>query len=93
MFQELRVQAFFGLGGFFGELGAGIQVDGGERAAGQQQRVFAVIALPVMALPLVPHALGVVVHALSTEEVGIEPGVSLFFVLQARQHEVQLCFG
>ena len=46
-----------------------------------------------MALPLVPHALGVVVHALPTEEVGIEPGVSLFFVLQARQHKVQLCFG
>ena len=55
--------------------------------------MFAFITFPVMALPFVPHALGMVVHALPAEEVAIQPGVTLFFVLQALQHELQVCFG
>src|SRR5260370_1180390 len=47
----------------------------------------------MMALPLVPHALGVVIHALAAEQVRVEPGISLFFVLQALQHELQVRFG
>ena len=93
MLQQLRVQTLFGLCSFLCKLGAGVQVDRSQWTTGKQQGMFAVIAFPVMALPLVPHPLGVVIHALPAEEVGIEPGVSLFFVLQAFQHELHVCFG
>src|SRR6266566_370137 len=62
-----------------------------DECAGHASEPF--ITFPVMALPFVPHALGVVIHALPAEEVAIQAGVTLFFVLQALQHELQVCFG
>src|SRR5438270_7844065 len=55
--------------------------------------MFTFIALPVVSLPFVPHAFCVVIHTLAPEQMGIEPGISLFFVVQAREHKVQFCFG
>ena len=91
-FEQIRVQVLFGLSRFLGELGAGIQVDGGQRATGQQQRVFTLIALPRVPLPLVPHAFGVIIDAPVTEEMGIEPAVSLFLITEALQYELQVRF-
>src|SRR5438045_611463 len=42
-----------------------------------------------MSLPLVPHALGMVKHTLAPEDMGIEAGVALLFVVQAGEHKVQ----
>src|SRR5438105_2686165 len=63
-----------------------------QRGAGQQQRVFTLIALPRVPLPLVPHAFGVIIDAPVTEEMGIEPAVSLFLITEALQYELQVRF-
>src|SRR5712691_6217672 len=54
--------------------------------------MFTFIALPMMSLPFVPHALGMVIHTPAPEQVGIEPAVSLLFVMQALQHNIQVRF-
>ena len=54
--------------------------------------MFTFIELPVRALPLIPHAFGVVIDTLATEEMGVEAGVSLFFILQALQYKLQVGF-
>ena len=90
--QQVGIQVLFSLGRFLGKLCAGVQVDRGQRSTCQEEGMFTFIELPVRALPLIPHALCVVIDTLATEEMGVEAGVSLFFILQALQYKLQVGF-
>src|SRR6266567_3692889 len=91
--EEIRIELLFGLGCLSGKPGTRLHVLPGQVVAGHQQRVFRFVGFPVVALPLVPQLFRVIVDALTAEEMRVQPGISLFAVAQAVQHEIDLGFG